>query len=218
LGGVFLSSNWFFFIYIINHVNVKAASFSYLVCPIVTMLLSRFFLGEKLNKWQWSAVTLSAVGCWLLSLGHWEDLLYSLIVAFSYAAYLVSQRANSGFDSLLMLTLHLAVALVILAFLSPIYVFTLPQNEEFYQYMSILVVVLTILPLSLNLYSLKGISSSSVGMLLYINPLINFLMAIHYFNERVSALQLASYSIIVVSVLVFNKEFILNARPTKLEL
>lgn len=204
LGGIFLSSNWFFFIFIINHVNVKAASFSYLICPIITMLLASVFLKEELNKWQWGAVALSAAGCWLLSIGHSEDLMYSLIVAFSYGAYLVSQRANRGFDSLVMLTLHIGVALVFFVLFSPFFSLTLPKEAYFYQYMSVLVVLLTIIPLSLNLFALKGISSSALGMLLYLNPLINFIMAVSYFGEEVSRLQLLSYSIIVVSIILFN--------------
>lgn len=207
-GGVFLTSNWFFFIFIINHVNVKAASFSYLICPIVTMLLASFFLKEKLNRWQWAAVVLSVTACWLLSLGHSEDLMYSLIVAFSYGAYLVSQRANGGFDSLFMLTFHIAVALVILILLIPFYSFSLPAESYFYQYMAVLVILLTIVPLSLNLFALKGISSSAVGMLLYINPLINFVIAVSYFGEEVSLLQAISYLLIIFSILLFNKQLL----------
>lgn len=216
-GGIFLTSNWFFFIFLINHISVKAASFSYLVCPIVTMVLASIFLKEKLSVWQWVAVGLSTSGCWLLSLGHWEDVVYSLIVAFSYGAYLVSQRANRGFDSLVMLTLHVSTALVFLALLSTVYTFSVPSGMFFYQYMTILVVLLTIIPLSLNLFALKGISSSATGMLLYVNPVINFVIAVVYFREEVSDIQLVSYSIIVISIILFNRDLFITGLKRKRE-
>lgn len=210
VGGLFLTSNWFFFIFLVNHISVKAASFSYLVCPIVTMVLASIFLDEKLANRQWAAVGLSVLGCWLLSLGHWEDVLYSLIVAFSYGAYLVSQRANRGFDSLVILTFHVLVALVFLGCLAFFTTFSVPAEPFFYQYMLVLVVALTVFPLALNLYALKGISSSNLGMLLYANPIINFMLAIWYFKEPVSGMQLVSYGLIIVSIVVFNLEVIMR--------
>lgn len=212
LGGLFLTSNWFFFIFLINHVSVKAASFAYLVCPIVTTLLARFFLKEKLDSWQWAAVAMSASGCWLLSLGHWEDVLYSLIVAFSYGSYLVSQRANAGFDSLVILTLHVGIAFVFLLAAGLVYPFSIPAEPFFYRHMAVLVILLTVIPLALNLFALKGVSSSGIGMLLYVNPIVNFAMAILYFNEEVSTVQMTSYAIIVISIILFNKNAITGGR------
>lgn len=212
-GGLFLTSNWFFFIFLINHISIKAASFAYLVCPIVTTLLARIFLKEKLDAWQWAAVALSASGCWLLSLGHWEDVLYSLIVAFSYGAYLVSQRANAGFDSLLMLNLHVGIAFVFLLAAGLFYPFSIPSESFFYRHMTVLVTLLTVIPLALNLFALKGVSSSGIGMLLYVNPIVNFVMAILYFKEDVSAVQMASYAIIVISIILFNRNVITTSRP-----
>lgn len=58
-GGTLLIANWFFFIYVMNHISIKAASFAYLVCPILTTLLAFFILKESLSKWQWIAVLLS---------------------------------------------------------------------------------------------------------------------------------------------------------------
>ena len=212
-GGLFLTSNWIFFIILINHISVKAASFAYLVCPIVTTLLARIFLKEKLDPWQWAAVALSASGCWLLSLGHWEDVLYSLIVAFSYGAYLVSQRANAGFDSLVMLSLHVGIALVFLLAAGLVYPFSVPSAPFFYRHMAVLVIVLTVIPLALNLFALKGVGSSGIGMLLYVNPVVNFVMAILYFKEDVSVVQMVSYALIVISIAVFNKNAITGSRP-----
>ena len=58
-GSVLLSFNWFSFIYVMNHISVKAAALAYLVCPVLTTLLAWSILREKLTKLQWAAVGLS---------------------------------------------------------------------------------------------------------------------------------------------------------------
>jgi chloramphenicol-sensitive protein RarD len=72
------------------------------------------------------------------------------------------------------------------------------------------VVFFTIIPLFLNLFALKGISSATVGILMYINPIINFAIALLYFKEQINGIQLFSYVLILISVVIFNKKVILE--------
>lgn len=204
-GGFFLSSNWFVFIYVMNHVSVKAASLAYLICPILTTILAFFLLKEQLSKWQWLAVSISVISCVLLSLNHFEDIFYSLVTAATYALYLISQRKNSEMDKFLVLSIQLVfTALVMLPFF-PVYSGPVPMESLFYICLAFIVVCFTIVPLFLNLYALKGINSSAVGIMIYINPIIGFLLAIFYYEEEVTALQLFSYLLIIVSIVIFNE-------------
>ena len=207
-GAVFLVSNWFVFIFVMNHVSVKAASLAYLICPILTTVIAFYALKETLSKGQWIAVMISILGCVLLSLNHFEDIFYSLIVAATYAFYLVSQRKNSELDKFLVLTIQLVFSALILLPFYPKYSGAIPTEPLFYGCLLVIVVFFTIIPLFLNLYALKGINSSTVGIMIYINPIINFLLAIFYYNEQVSALQLCSYFLILVSIVVFNAKLI----------
>jgi chloramphenicol-sensitive protein RarD len=77
-----------------------------------------------------------------------------------------------------------------------------------------IVVFFTIIPLFLNLYALKGINSSAVGIMIYINPIINFLLALFYYNEQVNVLQLFSYFLILISIVVFNEKILFSKKPT----
>jgi chloramphenicol-sensitive protein RarD len=208
VGSLILASNWFIFIYVVNHVSVKAGSLAYLICPILTTVFAFFLLHEKLSKWQWSAVSISTLSCLLLSLNHFQDIFYSLVVASTYALYLVSQRKNSEIDKFLVLNIQLLfVALIILPFY-PKYSGPIPTEPLFYTCLFCIVVFFTIVPLFLNLYALKGLNSSTVGILMYINPIINFGLAIFHFKEKVTLLQMVSYSLILVSIIIFNKKVI----------
>ncbi|MFV5697962.1 EamA family transporter [Flavobacterium sp. ZT3R17] len=220
-GGVFLSSNWFVFIYVMNHISVKAASLAYLICPILTTIFAFFILKEKLSKWQWFAVMISAFSCVLLSFNHFEDIFYSLITAATYAMYLVSQRKNSELDKFLVLTIQLVFTALILLPFYPNYSGTLPTESLFYSCLLVIVVCFTIIPLFLNLYALKVINSSAVGIMIYINPIIGFLLAIFYYHEQVTSLQLFSYFLILVSIVVFNEKLIFSRKlkeaPSEME-
>jgi chloramphenicol-sensitive protein RarD len=211
-GALFLASNWFVFIFVMNHVSVKAASLAYLICPILTTVIAFYTLKETLSKGQWIAVMISILGCILLSLNHFEDIFFSLIVAATYAFYLVSQRKNSELDKFLVLTIQLLFTAIILLPFYPKYSGTIPTEPLFYGCLLIIVVFFTIIPLFLNLYALKGINSSTVGIMIYINPIINFLLAIFYYDEQVSVLQLCSYFLILVSIVVFNAKLIFSRK------
>jgi len=185
---------------------------AYLFCPILTTVFAFFLLHEKLSKWQWLAVSISIISCILLSMNHFQDIFYSLVVAATYALYLVSQRKNSELDKFLLLNIQLLfIALLILPFY-PKYSGAIPTEPLFYTCLFCIVVFFTIVPLFLNLYALKGINSSTVGILMYINPIINFGLAIFHFKEQVTLLQMLSYSLILVSIIVFNKKIIFGKK------
>ena len=203
-GSIFLTGNWFSFIYVMNHISIKATSLAYMVCPILTTLLAFFILHEKLNRLQWLAVALSVTGCLLLSYSDLRDMYFSLIVGFSYACYLVSQRRNAGFDTFIVLTFHIVLSSIILLPFFFTYRGKLPSAYSFYAFIGIIAVFFTIIPLFLNLYALTGINSSVVGMLLNINPIIAFTLATWVFHEQINPIQIVSYSIILIAVIVFN--------------
>lgn len=211
-GGLLLTANWFVFIYVLNHISIKAASFAYLVCPILTTVLAYLILKEKLSRWQWVAVALSAFSCILLSFNSLRDIVYSLIIAGSYALYLVSQRKNTGIDKFLILSIQLIFAALVLLPFYPAFSGNLPTEPMFYWLILIIAVAFTIIPLYLNLYALQGVTSSMMGILLYINPLINFILAIFYFNEPVNSFQMTGYAIIFLSILIFNEQYVFGFR------
>src|SRR5262249_31537185 len=52
-GGLFLTANWFFYIYVVNNVSINASAFAYLVCPVLTTVLAWLILKEHLTGGQW---------------------------------------------------------------------------------------------------------------------------------------------------------------------
>ena len=212
LGGFLLILNCFLFIYAINHVSLQSASFAYMICPIFTTILAFFILKEKLSRWQWFSVVLCIVSCAILAYGHITDLMYSLVIAFSFALYLISQRKNNQFDRFVVLTVQMVIASIVILPFYPAYSGILPTDSLFYILLVVIVIVFTIVPLYLNLYALKGMNSSAVGILMYTNPLIHFILAVFYFKEEVHLNQILSYGLILISIVVFNERLLFGRK------
>lgn len=207
-----LAFNWYLYIYVMNNVSVKATSLAYLICPILTTVIATIFIKEKLNFWQWLAVSLSVISCIVLSLGHFMDMFYSLIIALSYAIYLVLQKINISFDKFFTLTVHILLAALMLITFGYSDSIDVTHSSLFYKLVLIIAILFTIIPLFLNMYALKGLSSSLVGVLLYINPIIAFLLAILYFGETVTLSQALAYSLIMIAVVLFNLAYLVKSK------
>lgn len=216
LSSILLTGNWFSFIYVMNHISVRATSVAYLVCPIITTILAFLILREKLSKLQWISVILSAAGCILLSYANLLDMVYSTLIGSTYACYLIIQSVNSKFDKFLVLNFHMILSALILLPFFPTYSGPVPTDFKFYLYIEIIAVMYTIVPLLLNLYALSGIASSKVGMILNINPIIAFILAGAVYNEALGGLQIVSYSIIFLAVIIFNAKEIFGLKQAEL--
>jgi chloramphenicol-sensitive protein RarD len=203
-GGMLLTINWLTFIYIVNNINIKTASFSYLICPVITAVLGYVLIKEKMTTLQWIAVVLCAFSCVLIGISSALELGYSFLTAFTYALYLITQRKVQGFDRLILLGVQILFATTILTMFSGFLVNEIPTSFKFYGVILTIAVFFTILPLFLNLFALNKINSATIGILMYINPLINFTIAFVIFNENANSIQLTGYAIIAVALVIFN--------------
>ncbi|MES2732672.1 MAG: EamA family transporter [Bacteroidota bacterium] len=207
LGGALLAVNWLAYIYVLNHISIQTASYSYLICPIMTAILGFLILKEPLKVNQWVAIGLSILSCYLIGVESWINLCYSLLVGSTYAFYLITQRLMKQYDKMVLLNWQLLVSFILIG---PLYFYLeggFPPKEDFYAYIVVLSVVFTIVPLFLNLYALNELKSGTIGILMYINPLINFAVAFLYYQEEAALHQVISYVLIGISLVIYNFNF-----------
>lgn len=203
-GGMLLTFNWLIFIYIVNEVNVKTASFSYLICPVITAIMGYVVLKEQLTKIQWLAVALCVISCYLIGKGNVSELGFSLVTALSYATYLVTQRKNTHFDRIIILAIQLSFSFILFV---PLYLFfwgNPPTEPRFYLMVLLIASVFTVLPLFLNLFALKELKSATIGIMMYLNPIIGFFLGLFVFKEPLIPIQGIGYLIILVALVIFN--------------
>jgi chloramphenicol-sensitive protein RarD len=211
-GGALLTVNWLIFIYTVNHINIRTASFSYLICPVLTAVMGYWLLREKLSPLQWFAVALCAASCVLIGFGSVSELGYSFSTALTYGLYLVIQRRSPELDRISVLAVQITFSFLLLNIASPYLAVSMPASSTFYLTIFVVGSLFTVLPLFLNLYALIKVNSATVGILMYINPLINFSIAIFVFDEQISPLQLIGYLIILAGLVAFNYPHIARIR------
>ena len=112
----------------------------------------------------------------------------------------------------MILTVQMLIASLVIIPFYPFYCDAVPTAPLFYILLMVIVVIFTIIPLYLNLYALKGMNSSAVGILMYTNPLIHFFLAVFYFKEEVHINQLISYALILVSIVIFNERLLFSRK------
>ncbi|MFC5284323.1 EamA family transporter [Pedobacter alpinus] len=208
LSGVFITLNWFTFIYVVNNVNLKSAAFAYMVCPLITALGGFVILKEELSRFKIIGIALAIVSIFILATGSFMDVMWSVTTAAFYAFFLIIQRIIQNISKINMLGFQLVIALGLVLPLFFIFPQPIPNDINFWIDILIISVVFTIIPLLLSLYALSVLPSSTVGILIYINPVVAFSIAFFYFNEGIKANQVLAYGLLVFAVIIFNLKII----------
>ena len=208
LGTLLLFFNWYSYIYAINNVSIKSAAFAYMVCPLITAFGGYLILKEELKRLQLIALLIATISIIVLATGSFIEVIWSIIIAALYAFYLILQRKAQGFDKLNVLAVQISFAVVIML---PFFLYqhsAIPADPFFWINIFIIAIFFTLIPLFLSLYALIGIPSSTLGIIIYINPIIAFTVAILYFNEKITAGQFMAYLLLLSAVLLFNWKMI----------
>ncbi|MBC7914355.1 MAG: EamA family transporter [Pyrinomonadaceae bacterium] len=205
---VLITGNWYTFIYAINNVSLKSAAFAYMVCPLLTAFGGFIILKEKISTVKIAGIGLAIISIVILASGSLIEVLWSVFIASLYALYLIIQRIIQEVDKLNMLGIQLILSTVIMFPFFIYHQYSIPNALDFWLNIALIAAVFTVIPLFLSLYALIGMASSTLGIMIYINPIIAFSVAFFYFHERVSKLQSAAYTLLFIAVLVFNWTFI----------
>ncbi|NRF38647.1 EamA family transporter [Pedobacter foliorum] len=199
-----LTSNWYTYIYAVNNVSLQSAAFAYMVCPLITAFGGFVLLKEELSRLKLISLGIALFSIILLASGSFVEVAWSVVIATLYAFYLILQRKMQNLDKLNVLATQIGFAVLLML---PFYISkheSFPSDLWFWGNITVVAVVFTIIPLFLSLYALIGIPSSTLGIIIYINPLIAFAVAIFYFDEHIDSHKLSAYLLLLVSVIVFN--------------
>jgi chloramphenicol-sensitive protein RarD len=204
LSGLLISGNWFTYIYAVNNVNLKSAAFAYMVCPLITALAGFLILKERLSRFNLVALGIASLSIIILAQGSMSDVLWSIFIAALYTFFLIVQKVLNKIDKFNMLGLQLLIASIIIF---PFYMFsieTFPLETFFWIDILVIAIFFTIIPLFLSLYALIGMPSSTLGIIIYLNPIVAFAVAFFYFHEEISLHQVYAYLLLFIAIVVFN--------------
>ena len=94
---IFISGNWFLYIWAVNNNYLLQASLGYYVNPLVNVVLGMVFLQERLRKPQIVAVLLATIGVLYLTIHYGEFPWIALTLALTFGLYgLIRKMAPVG--------------------------------------------------------------------------------------------------------------------------
>ncbi len=205
--------NWLLYVYAINSGHILAGSLGYYLNPLANILLGRFFLGEALSKRQWMAVAIAAAGVAVLAAGALETLWISLTLCFSFATYGLL-RKQVAVDSLSGLTVEtmmlLPFALAYLAFQAKAGVAWFGTTEA-HVWLLLAAGIVSTTPLLLFTEAARRLAYSTVGMLQFIAPTVQFLLAVLVYGEAVTTAHAIAFAAIWTAVALYMSAMIGNA-------
>ena len=198
ISSLLIAINWFFFIFAIQSNNATEASLGYFIMPLLTVVWGLILFKEKLSYAQWVAVSLAVMAVLILTIGLSKAPWISLILAFSFSFYAVLKK-KTKIAPMVSVTGEVLV-LIPLSIILLIY-FHQGQGGTFGKdfltsFLLTLSGPLTAAPLILFTYGALRVALSTVGILQYLNPSLQFFCASVLFLEPLTIWHMISFPLI----------------------
>lgn len=201
-----IALNWGVYIYAVETRHVLQASLGYFLTPLVNVALGMLILRERMAVLQGVAVALAAAAILLqlVMLGTMPWI--SLVLALSFGTYglLRKQILLDGLSGLFVETLLLLpVALLVLLGMVELGLSQF-SGEGRTTLLLIASGVVTALPLLAFAGAARRLRLATVGFLMYINPSMQFVIALLVFNEAITPIQVASFALIWLALVLYS--------------
>ena len=180
-----IGGNWLLYVYAVTSGHILAASFGYYLNPLANVLLGRFVLKEQLTRLQWTAVAIAGAGISVLAAGSLGQLWISLTLCVSFALYgllrkIVPADAVSGLA--IETALLFPLAFIWLGWRTAAGAPTFGSSATTGGLLLLAGVVSTT-PLLLFTAAARKLAYSTLGMLQFIAPTLQFLIAVMLYGE-----------------------------------
>jgi chloramphenicol-sensitive protein RarD len=200
-----IGGNWLLYVHAVTSGHILAASFGYYLNPLANVLLGRFVLGERLNRLQWAAVAIAAAGISVLAAGALGQLWISLALCISFALYgllrkVVPTDAVTGLGIETAILFPLALAWLAWRAWSGA---ALLGTDSVQTGLLLLAGVVSTTPLILFTAAAKRLPYSTLGMLQFIAPTLQFLLAVLLYGEPFTTAHAIAFPAIWFALLLY---------------
>lgn len=213
----FISTNWLVYVWAIVNDRAVEASLGYFINPLLNVLMGVFVLSERLNRAQWTAVGIAAVSVVYLTWSAGHPPWIALILAFSFCMYgllrkVVSVEALPGFATETLLVLPIGIGYLL--WCEATGVGALGNVDLGTNLLLALGGPITALPLVLFAYGARRIPYSTVGLLQYIGPTIQLILAVFAFHEPFERSRALGFALIWLAIAIYLGDGLWRARKT----
>lgn len=213
-----ISINWLIYVWAVTNEHVLDASLGYFINPLFNVLLGVVVLGERLNRAQKTAVGLAAAGVLYLAVVAGRPPWIALALAASFGMYglirkVVSVDSVPGLATETLLLAPFAVAL--LAWHEFQGSGALGHASGLVNALLLGSGLITAIPLVLFAFGARRIPLSTVGLVQYIGPTLQFLIGVLVFNEAFSLSRGIGFAFIWVALAVYAADGLWRSRKAR---
>ena len=218
VAAVLLATNWGVFLWAVTNDQVVESSLGYFINPLVSVALGVIVLREHLRRTQWLAIGVAGAGVVFMTVrvGSLPWVAVTLALSFGFYGLLKKNPATpSPLVSLFGEVSVLAIpAIVVLA--------TVRAGEaegpggSFGMGMFLLGAgLITVIPLLLFGAAAKRIELSTLGLLQYIAPTMQFILGVTVFGESLSTDALIGFVLVWVALAIYTWDNLSTAQPAR---
>ncbi len=196
-----IAVNWLTYTYGVTTGHAIEAALGYFINPIVSVLLGVVVLREKLRRLQWVAIGLGFVAVIVLAVGYGSVPWIALILAFSFGLYgFVKKRVGGRVDAVSSLSIETAlltpVAAGVMIWLTATGAATLTTEGPGHFWIMAASGVITAVPLIFFGAAARRLPLSTMGLLQYLAPILQFLLALFVFGEEMPVERWIGFSLV----------------------
>ncbi|MFD0570628.1 EamA family transporter RarD [Kitasatospora gansuensis] len=218
LAALTISVNWGVYIWGVNSGHVVETSLGYFINPLVTIAFGVLLLRERLRTAQWVAVGVGVAAVVVLTVGYGRLPWIALTLAFSFGTYglLKKKVALGGLESFAL------ESAVMFPFAVGFLIWLAVRGQG-----SFLVVgwghsgllmlsgVITAIPLLCFGAAALRVPLSTLGLLQYLAPVLQFLLGITVFHEQMPPARWAGFALVWVALLMLSWDALRRLRQNR---
>jgi chloramphenicol-sensitive protein RarD len=215
LAAVVIAVNWGTYIWGVNNGHVVETSLGYFINPLVTVLMGVVILGERLRNLQWIALGIAALAVIGLTIEYGRPPWVALVLAFSFGSYgLAKKKANVGaVESLTVETLVLApVAAAYILWLAAQGTSTFGTEGAGHALLIVTTGIVTAVPLICFGAAATRVSMTTIGLLQYLAPTIQFALGVLVFHEAMPPMRWVGFGLVWIALVMFTYEAVTYRR------
>ncbi len=219
LAAVIITVNWGTYIYAVNTGHVVEAALGYFINPLVSVVFGVLLLRERLRRLQWVAVGFGTLAVLVLTVNYGRPPYMALVLAVSFGVYgLIKKHANVGAgESLTVETLVLLLpALGYLLFLQQAGQSTFGTEGVGHILLLVGAGVITAVPLMCFTAAANRVPLSTIGLLQYIAPVLQFLCGVLIAKETMPPSRWIGFSLVWLALASFTYDSFRTARAARM--
>jgi chloramphenicol-sensitive protein RarD len=215
LSAALLTTNWLTYVWSVQNRHLLDASLGYFILPLVNVGIGFFVLHERPRRGQWLAVAVAASGVLWLAVQAGHPPWIALILAFTFGGYGLLRKVGTlgALEGLALETLVLApLAISVLAYLTWQGRSAFVQGDAATLGWLLFAGPMTALPLLLFAAGARRITLTTMGILQYISPSLQFALGVWLFHEPFESARLVGFGLIWAALVIYSLEGWLASR------